>query len=91
MLLLTLVIALSTPYASAALSVQDVVAAVTSPENLQQYRFELMGLSFILLYLLSYLRGAGAIKQQARAWVRWAGTWDAAVPHSNSAAVHSCH
>lgn len=71
--LLTLLAVLSLLRAAAAQSLQamqTLAQDLLSPENLQQYRFELLALLGVLMYLLHYLRGCAAIRQQARSWVR---------------------
>lgn len=74
--LLALILLVGVLHTVAALSVQDVVTAVQdaaaaalTPANLEKYKAELLGLCLAVLYVLMYLRGAGAIRQLARAWV----------------------
>jgi hypothetical protein len=75
--LLALIVLVGVIHTVAALSVQDVVSAVQdaaaaalTPDNLQKYKAEMLGLCLAVLYIMSYLRGVGAIKQIARAWVK---------------------
>lgn len=70
--LLTLLVVLSVLHGAAAQSLQAVQAfaeRALSPENLHAYRFELLALCGVLMYLLHYLRGCAAIRKQARTWV----------------------
>lgn len=73
----------------AAFSVQDVATAVLSPDNLQKYKFELVGLAVVVLYMIVMWRGTAHIKQLARAWVRYAAcAGAAAVCQGRSVQVH---
>jgi hypothetical protein len=69
-MLLAVVMAAFAPLVSA-FSVQDVATAVLSPENLQKYKLELLGLAVVALYMIVMWRGTEHIKQLARAWVRY--------------------
>jgi hypothetical protein len=74
--LLALIVVVGVLHTVAALSIEDVAAAVQdaaaaalTPDNLHKYKAELLGLCVAVLYILLYLRGAGATRQLARAWV----------------------
>jgi hypothetical protein len=75
--LLVLIVCAGVLHTAAALSVQDVVTAVQdaaaaalTPDNLQKYKAELLGLCLAVLYILMYLRAAGETRQMARSWVK---------------------
>ena len=75
--LILLLSVLAVPSYAAAWSVQEIGAKVQeigekvfSPENLHEYRFELLGLMCLAFYAMMYARGSAAIRKKARTWVR---------------------
>ena len=56
---------LPSPAAAATLTLQDIKAAVLSPDNLHKYKSELLCLLFIAFYGLVYLKGSTTCRKLA--------------------------
>lgn len=52
------------------MQLEDILAAVLSPDNLRKYQYELAAMAAALLYMLFYLRGERQIRQLAKQTTR---------------------